>query len=202
MSNKKNLTKPLNRRQFIQLLSIMSTGWSGIGLAMSKTPSSDNQDFYAALAEPWLTLASVQQHLFPPDDDSPGAEDIMAIRFLQNILNAPDTDKEHKAFILNGVNWLNDLSNKQFQMPFLQLDNELKETLLRRVETSNAGGRWLSFMMTYLIEALLSDPVYGGNNNAIGWDWLEHIPGFPTPEAHQVYFKLASQSNTRRRTKA
>lgn len=192
----------LNRRQFIQLLGIISSGWSGASLAMSKPQPISELSYYANLAEPWLTLASVQQHLFPADDSSPGAEDIMAIRFLQNILEAPDTDSEHKKFILNGVDWLNQLSVKQYQTTFLQLEDTAKETLLRRVETSKAGSRWLSSMLTYLIEALLSDPVYGGNKDAIGWNWLQHIPGFPTPQAHQVYFKLTSQANSRRRTKA
>jgi len=57
-------------------------------------------------------------------------------------------------------------------------------------------------MMSYLIEALLSDPVYGGNKDQKGWLWLEHIPGFPTPGPDKVYFKLGAHASPRRRTKA
>jgi gluconate 2-dehydrogenase gamma chain len=36
-------------------------------------------------------------------------------------------------------------------------------------------------LLDYIMEALLTDPVYGGNPNSIGWQWLKHQPGFPRP---------------------
>ena len=86
----------------------------------------------------------------------------------------------------------------------MKLNTDEKEKVLRQIEGSRAGSRWLSLMMTYLLEALLSDPVYGGNKDQKGWQWLEHIPGFPTPTTDQVYFKLGQYANgtTRRRTKS
>jgi len=203
-------TPLINRRQFIQLLTALSAGWplAGCSTNESTTASAETlgrpaSDTYKQLEEPWLSLAEVQQHLFPADSESPGARDINALGFLQNMLEAPDTDTDEKDFILKGVVWLNDLSNTTHQQNFIQLDTEKKESILRKIESSNAGSRWLSLMMTYLIEALLSDPVYGGNKNQKGWQWLEHIPGFPTPNTDQVYFKLSGGlDKSRRRTKA
>jgi len=45
-------------------------------------------------------------------------------------------------------------------------------------------------LLTYLLEALLADPVYAGNPNGIGWKWLQHQPGFPRPTKNKKYFKL------------
>ncbi len=72
-----------------------------------------------------------------------------------------------------------------------------REALLRRIEQSRAGGNWLSLLLTYLLEALLADPVYGGNPDAIGWRWLEHQPGFPTPPADRTWYRLAARARSR-----
>ena len=195
-------TPLINRRQFIQLVTALSAGWPAMSAASTRTLGVDDQQVYKDLKDPWLTLANVQEHLFPADETSPGAKDIFALRFLQNMLDAPDTDTEEKQFILNGVNWLNDFANKHHQKSFVQLNTEQRESTLRTIEKSKAGSRWLSLMMTYLVEALLSDPVYGGNKDRKGWQWLEHIPGFPSPAPDKVYFKLGAQASSRRRTKA
>lgn len=197
-------TPLINRRQFIQVLALTSASWPLMSKAEKLTLGQNTDEVYKNLTEPWLSLADVQEHLFPADNQSPGARDINALRFLRNMLETPDMDSEEKSFILQGVGWLNDLSVKNHKTSFISLSSDNKETVLRQIESSRAGSRWLSIMMGYLIEALLSDPVYGGNKDAKGWQWLEHIPGFPTPTTEQVYFKLGQNkiNNTRRRTKA
>ncbi len=195
--------KPLiNRRQFIQLVAASSAGWPVLSFAEKQVLGQQAELVYKNLPDPWLSIAEVQEHLFPADDTSPGAKDIYALRFLRNMLDAPDAETEEKEFIIKGVGWLNDLSVKNHQQVFVKLNTTEKEKVLRTIEGSSAGSRWLNLMMTYLIEALLSDPVYGGNKDKQGWQWLEHAPGFPTPTTEQVYFKLGEQADaiTRRRT--
>ena len=194
----------INRRQFIQLITMASASWPLMSRASTKTLGQESELVYKDLTDPWLSLAAVQEHLFPADESSPGAKDISALRFLRNMLEAPDIESEEKDFIIKGVGWLNDLSIKNHKLSFNKLNATDKEKVLRKIESSRAGSRWLSLMMNYLIEALLSDPVYGGNKDGKGWLWLEHTPGFPTPNTSQVYFKLDKQfnENTRRRTKA
>lgn len=197
-------TDMINRRQFIQLIAALSASWPLAGLAGEDILGRSHDEIYQNLSDPWLTLAQVQEHLFPADTSSPGAKDISALRFLSNMLDAPDTDAEEKDFIFKGVGWLNDLAKTTHQKRFIELNSELKENILRKIESSNAGSRWLSLMMSYLVEALLSDPVYGGNKNRKGWEWLEHIPGYPTPTTQHVYYRLngAFDEKSRRRTKA
>ena len=206
MNSQHSKLSGISRRQFIQAIAAFSASWPIAGMAKLNTLGNSHIEVYKNLSDPWLTLSSVQEHLFPAgdvlDQHSPGAKDIAALRFLRNMLEAPDTEAEEKSFILNGVNWLNDLSVKNHQTKFIELSPVNKEKVLRQIETSNAGYRWLSLMMGYLIEALLSDPVYGGNRDQQGWKWLEHIPGFPTPTIDKVYFKLGAHASPKRRTKA
>jgi len=152
------------------------------------------------LVEPWLTIAAVQQHLFPADKTSPGASDINALHYLQTMIQAPDIEQEERDFITNGEKWLNDIALKTHSRKFIELDSAQKETVLRQIEQSRAGENWLYTQLGYLIEALLSDPVYGGNPNGIGWDWLKHQPGYPTPSIDKMYYKLGKPRY--RRTKA
>jgi len=140
--------------------------------------------------EPWLTLAAVQEQMFPAGEGIPGAGDIQAIVYLRNTLGNPAADGEDREFIVNGVGWLNDLAREREKTLFIHLDEAQRETLLRKIEQSNAGRNWLSLLLTYLLEALLADPVYGGNPGGIGWQWLEHQPGFPHPPTDKTWYRL------------
>ena len=190
----------MDRRAFITLLSSLAASYPLAGLASKREQASDDK-ITQKLVDPWLTLDAVQQHLLPAEQDSPGARDIHALHYLQSMLQAPDIDKEEKSFIHQGAGWLNDIAQKQQSARFIQLDDSDREQVLRSIEKSRAGERWLSLMLSYLLEALLSDPVYGGNPDGIGWKWLQHQPGYPTPPQEKMYYKLASR-HTFRRTRA
>lgn len=192
----------LNRREFIQLLATAAAAYplSSLAEKRSNLTNSTKEQLTETLSEPWLTLSAVQQHLFPAEQDSPGASDIAALTYLRNMMMNPDFDKEEAVLIHNGVGWLNDLAKQQYRKKFIQLNSDAKEIMLRRIENSKVGSRWLSSLLTYILEALLTDPVYGGNPDGIGWNWLEHQPGFPTPTEDKKYFKL--RKSTHRNTKA
>ena len=183
----------ISRRKFISVFSAIAALHPVASMAINNTKSS------LADKEPWLTLSSVQQHLFPKEQ-SIGAIDIQALEYLHLVMNTPDIDKPEKKLIQNGVSWLNDLSLKQFSKKFVFLNIESKEKILRQIERSKAGERWLSTLLTYLLEALLTDPVYGGNPNEIGWKWLQHQAGFPLPTENKKYYQL--DKNRYRITKA
>lgn len=140
--------------------------------------------------EPWLTLAAVQEHLFPSDAEAPGARQINATQYLKNVIDHHDIEESEKEFIKNGVNWLNGLAKEMFAARFIELNTSKKEKTLRKVAQSRAGENWISTLLTYIIEALLTSPAYGGNPNGVGWKWLEHQPGFPQPPVNKVYYRL------------
>jgi gluconate 2-dehydrogenase gamma chain len=188
--------KPVLRRRDFLLIMTSLAAMSPMTLlaASSKQTTTQYND------EPWKTLDAVFEHLLPAGDGVPGARDIRVIAYMQTMLNAPDADPADLSFTSNGVGWLNDLSQQEHKKPFIVLDEINRETILRKIETSNAGERWLSFLLTHLLEALLSDPVYGSNPHGIGWDWLEHQSGYPLPTANTMYYKLSRR--VQRNTKA
>ena len=71
-----------------------------------------------------------------------------------------------------------------------KLDEKQREASLRKLEINAAGKAWLRETLRYIMEALLIDPVYGSNPNAVGWKWLKHRPGFPRPLKDKRYFLL------------
>jgi len=137
------------------------------------------------------TVTAVQDHLFPQGMASPGAADVNAMRYLEWAITAPGVDADGRNTIVNGIGPLNDASRERFSAAFEGLNIEQRETLLRYLaDNTRWGEAWLSLMLYYIFEALLSDPVYGGNSGEIGWKWLGHQPGFPRPPRDKIYGKL------------
>jgi len=140
--------------------------------------------------DPWPTLGAVLEHLLPSEPDSPGAKEIHALDYLRFVVADTRVDPEQRNFILQGNRWLDDLAREKDGRPFLELDFDGKDKLLRQVTRSSAGENWVSTLLTYLFEALLTAPAYGGNTDRIGWRWLQYVPGFPLPGPGTRYMEL------------
>lgn len=183
---KHKATWALNRRTFLsRTAGILATlFFSPVVVRAAKEHTS------IQLKDPWSTIDIVQNHLFPSETDSPGAKEINAITYLRNVIASPMIDQDEKDFILNGVKWLNDLSLEKHEAVFTQLSYSQRTDMLHQITKSKAGRKWISKLLTYIFEALLSDPVYGGNPDGIGWKWLNHHPGFPRPPKHKRYWNL------------
>lgn len=141
----------------------------------------------------WVTIASVQNHLFPSEPDAPGSVEIHALTYLHDYLNNPVTDPGDVDFLLSGTRLLQIFSkqkNSNTSASFNDLSIEQRELTLREFEKEPEGRRWLVNILNYVLEALLTDPVYGGNPNGIGWKWLEHRAGDPHPPANKRYWLL------------
>ena len=124
-----------------------------------ETSSRLGKDFFSK--EQHSVLDAVQMQLFPNDGD-------------------PD-------FIVKGITWLNDLSQKTHGAYFVALNQPQQDKVLKQVAKSQAGENWLSILLYYLTEALMLDPIYGGNPDMIGWKWLQHQAGFPRPVTGKTY---------------
>ena len=83
---------------------------------------------------------------------------------------------------------------ERFDLGFEALDFTRKEQLLRYLaDRTRWGKNWLSLLLYYLFEALLADPAYGCNPDGVGWQWLEHQPGFPRPPPDKIYTHITSR---------
>ena len=190
----------ISRREFLSrltLLGSLAACYPAAALASARSSAPPSSAWLSK--DPWKTLAEVQQHMFPATRDTPGASDIQATVYLRNTIENPAADGEDREFVFNGVGWLNELTQDQYQQSFATLNELQRETVLRKIEQSQAGRNWLSLLLTYLLEALLADPVYGGNPDGIGWKWLEHQPGYPTPPEDKSWYKLAAPVHYQRK---
>lgn len=178
---------PVSRRHFIQGMSAIS---AGMLLPISTKAKTQTSTASIPQQAPWPTIAAVQEQLLPAEADSPGASDINAVSYLKSMLDDAEHDEDERDFILNGPSWLNELAKTEYEKPFTQLDATQREQLLQRIARTDAGENWLSLLLMYIFEALLSSPIYGGNPDGIGWRWLEHNPGFPQPTNNNTYKKL------------
>jgi len=187
------LATPIGRRALLARgATLAATMAVGSALACLRRPS-PKQVAQAATGldqAPWPTIAAAHDHLFPADGDGPSARDIHATAYLRALLDDPDFDPDDGAFIRKGAGWLDDLAVKRGGAPFARLDTATRERVVTEVAASGPGERWLSTLLLYLFEALLADPIYGGNPDGIGWAWLDHQPGFPRPTASQTYREL------------
>jgi len=194
MTNQANFKKTgLSRREFITRATLLgSLALSYPAAALAELRLSKGEQITADwLNNPeWQTLAAVQEVLFPAGEDIPGAGDIGATVYLHAAIENPNADGEDKDFIFRGIGWLNDLTQEQHKKTFVQLSVEQQEKIIQLIVKSRAGRNWVSTLLTYTLEALLADQVYGGNKNQAGWKWLQHQPGYPAPSADKTWDQL------------
>jgi gluconate 2-dehydrogenase gamma chain len=187
MAQPQKLNGGVSRRQFVQ-------GMAGASVLLPISASALNEAAKALVddsdKDPWFTLGLVQQLVLPSDGNGPSASDINALAFLRAVTEQPQLEADSKAFIFNGVNWVNDFAMQSQQKHFGQLSVEQQRTLLATVAKSTAGENWLSMHVRYIFEALLSSPAYGSNIDQIGWQWLQHSGGFPQPPQDKLWFNL------------
>jgi gluconate 2-dehydrogenase gamma chain len=186
-------TERLGRRTFLirgGAALATAAALAGLPFALRKELTRETS-FVLFSAQQRQAVSAVQEHLFPHEPDSPGSTDINAATYLEWAITAPGIDPDTKNTIVNGVGRLRDASRERSNVLFNELNFEQREQLLRYLADETRWGRaWLSLILYYIFEALLSDPVYGGNPNEIGWRWLEHQPGFPRPPADKIYGRL------------
>ena len=176
----------IDRRTFLTRLAAAAS-LTMLPPALFRCSSGDARNDEVFSQERWDILKLVQNHLFPSDSDSPGAKEINAAVYLQNVLLDPQIDPEDKEFILNGLDWTEETANELLNKSILKMNKDEIEKVLRNMAEYQWGENWLSQILIYIFEALLTDPIYGGNPDGIGWKWLGHDPGLPRPTEKNRY---------------
>ncbi|NOX86939.1 MAG: gluconate 2-dehydrogenase subunit 3 family protein [Chlorobi bacterium] len=140
------------------------------------------------LSEKQLSIiSSVQQILFPAGDNGPGASDIHATEYLLWVMADPEKDPEEVQYIISGIGWVDETAEETFSKSYTELTQSEKEKLIETIAPESWGESWLSVLLTFIFEALLSDPQYGGNPDGTGWKWLNFIAGQPRPTPELLY---------------
>ena len=124
-----------------------------------------------------LVLDEVLNIIFPKTSTMPSAKEFKALEYLIKNISHKTFDNEDKTLILDGT--------KDFigSFPeFLTLNNnEKKELIFEIIKNSAYAKSWVSKITYYGIEAMFSDPIYGGNFNQIAWKSVNHAVGIPQP---------------------
>ncbi len=124
-----------------------------------------------------LVLDEVLNIIFPKTSTMPSAKEFKVLEYLIKNISHKTFDNEDKTLILDGTNdFINSFSE------FLTLNqNEKKELLFEIIKNNEYAKSWISKLSYYGIEAMFSDPIYGGNFNQIGWNSVNHFIGIPRP---------------------
>lgn len=137
----------------------------------------------------------VQQHLFPNDGDSPDADQINATEYLIWVLSDPRKDPADIKYIIDGIGWVEETADEEYGKAFLELEEIEMRTVMAFIAEEGWGTSWLSIILGYIFEALVTDPLYGGNTDEAGWKWLSYFPGYPRPKEDLLYGNILKTVN-------
>jgi gluconate 2-dehydrogenase gamma chain len=135
----------------------------------------------------YVILSAVHLHLFPDSKGVPGATFIQSAAYVQKLMTDPQIDTGEKRLIKSGIKWINDTALELHGIGFIDANKEQKESSLKDLSEYTKGNRWISRNITFILEALLADPIYNVNTAQSGWKWLNHSPGYPRPTKATKY---------------
>lgn len=128
--------------------------------------------------ESLVVLDEVFEVLFPKTSQMPSSKEFGALNFLVKNIAHKSFDNSDKTFIIQGL--------KDFTSSFpsfMHLNKNEKKVLIEEISNTNEYAQsWLSKLIYYGIEAMLGDPMYGGNKKQIGWNSVKHKAGYPRPK--------------------
>ena len=135
-----------------------------------------------SITTPQETLRVLQDDLFP----KAGALGINTSSYLHIVFHHSRISKAEKEYLKNGVKWLNEEAVKLHKTSYVKLLSTQRENVLQNFVKTDWGEAYLADVMNYLFEAMLGDPIYGGNTKEAGWKWLQFEGGQPRPKERYV----------------
>lgn len=124
----------------------------------------------------WHTLEAVLDVLFPKTATMPSAKAFNALAYLMNNIHHESFDTDDAKLLIEGAFFF----KRDFPQFFTQ-KLKAKEQTIHKALSDHYFERWLSRLIYYALEAMLGDPMYGGNTNEIGWKATLHVSGEPRP---------------------
>lgn len=154
--------------QFSSILSCTSTHeWPTITFSSSNLTAQD-----------LFLVSKFHEVLFPNDGNGPSYIEINSIEHVLWSISISTIEETHFNEGLTAVKTLfaqsinadyRDVSSNEWDQ-FVSIVAQYPDTI-----------SWVKQNLTFILESLSMDPIYGINKNEMGWKWLEHQPGFPRP---------------------
>jgi gluconate 2-dehydrogenase gamma chain len=140
-------------------------------------------------------VEAVAERIIPGSDQDPGATEAGVVYYIDRALAGVSADLQ--VVYRLGLRALEELCEEQYNRPFVELDAEEQDVLLRRLLGPEEGearpglmfgpddqfadislglvSRLFTIIREHTVEGYFCDPVYGGNRGAVGWK----LVGFP-----------------------
>ena len=156
----------MKRRKFIKFTSITVLLFSS-NIVIARDFSKDSL----------LILEEILNIIFPKTNTMPSAQEFEALKYLVKNISHKSFDNDDKVLIIDGT--------KDFHNSFPEFltlkEEEKKELIFSIIKKSQYAKSWISKLSYYGIEAMFSDPLYGGNLKEMGWNSINHNIGYPRP---------------------
>lgn len=157
----------MKRRNFIKFTTISTIIFS-TNISIAKIVSKNNL----------IVLEEIFNIIFPKTSTMPSAKQFKALEYLMKNISLKQFDNEDKTFIIKGVK---DFTNSFPE--FLNLEkNEKKDLIFKLIKNNDYAKLFISKLSYYGVEAMFSDPIYGGNFDKSGWKSVSHSYGIPRPK--------------------
>ena len=127
---------------------------------------------------PMQTLRVMHKDIFPYAQKL----NIDTTPYMQIVFHHSRISDADKSFLKNGVKWLNEESISQYKQEYIKLSWQQRQDVLTTITKTQWGENFVYDVMNYMFEAMLGDPIYGGNNHEAGWKWLAFQGGKPSPK--------------------
>ena len=126
---------------------------------------------------PLQTIDLVQADLFPFADEL----NVDVLAYLTIIDRHSRVSDEDKKFLRNGVKWLNEEAVLEYDRVYTKLSSSERQKLLKIVSKEKWGESWINTLLSYTMEAIFSDKIYGVNPKESAHKWLTFDMGLPRP---------------------
>ena len=136
-----------------------------------------NNTLFASIT-PLQTLAVVQEDLFPKEMITKAN----AYAYVSLVFKHSRVSAEDKQFLRNGTKWLNEEAVVKYNKVYTKLSSKERQEILELISNTRWGESWIKTVLSYIMEAVLGDPLYGVNKEEFGWKWLHHSSGLPRPK--------------------
>ncbi len=181
----------MNRRKWLQLALLggiaASTPWitSCESGETNDGPNLNGGDIFTH--EEMQNIYALQNVLLPEEGYGPSAAQMNAHQYFVWSLSDKHLPTSEKDYFVSKSIACFDLCKEQMGKSFHKLQPVEMENFLLKNMSENWFESYISKMITVIFEATLLDPIYGGNIDEKGWEWLEHLPGNPRPTEQTKY---------------
>lgn len=169
----------INRRSFLRS-AIVAGAASQITWFTSCSAQLEAANDYLT-AEQSTILKAIVMGIFPDDGNGPSADDLNSFGYILWVLADNYKKQEEKEYIIEGLDWANESAKELYFESFVDLSGKQQTALIKEFTEHSWGKSWMSVMVTLVMESALLDPIYGGNTDEAGWNWLDHKAGQPRP---------------------